>query len=222
MTALFDVILPVFLVIGFGYLVAWRGLFAPAAVDGLQRYAQNFGVPVLLFKSMAALDLSAEFDPWLLLSFYAGALTSFLVGWIIARRVIGRSPEDAVAIAFACLFSNSLLLGIPIMERAYGTQALAGNFAIIALHSPMLYTLGITVMEFTRARGSGLSVGRVALRALTGVLRTSLVIGIIAGLSVNLLSQAGLALPQGFWDAADMIARAALPAASPRRTDTET
>ena len=50
-----------------------------------------------------------------LLSFYIGAVASFVVGWIVAWRVIGRSPEDAVAIGFACLFSNSLLLGIPIL-----------------------------------------------------------------------------------------------------------
>ena len=213
MSSLFDVILPVFLVIGFGYLVAWRGLFSAEGVDGLQRYAQNFGVPVLLFKSMAELDLSAEFNIWLLLSFYAGAVTSFLIGWLVARRVIGRSPEDAVAIGFACLFSNSLLLGIPIMERAYGSASLSGNFAIIALHSPMLYTLGITVMEFTRAHGSGISPGLVAMRALKGVLRTPLVIGILCGLVMNVLTQAGLVMPDGFWGAVDMIARSALPAA---------
>lgn len=213
MSALFDVILPVFLVIGAGYLVSWRGWFSPAGVDGLQRYAQNFAVPVLLFSSMAALDLSADFDPWLLLAFYIGALSSFLVGWIVSRRVIGRSPEDAVAIGFACLFSNSLLLGIPIMERAYGPQSLAGNFTIIALHSPLLYTLGITVMEFTRAHGTGVSPGRVAVRALNGVVRTPLVIGILAGLAMNLLTQGGLVLPEGFWAAVEMIARSALPAA---------
>lgn len=213
MSALFDVILPVFLVIGFGYVVAWRGMFSPAGVDGLQRYAQNFGVPVLLFKSMAELDLGAEFNPWLLSAFYIGAVTSFLFGWGVARRVIGRSPEDAVAIGFACLFSNSLLLGIPIMERAYGPQSLSGNFAIIALHSPMLYTLGITVMEFTRARGSGVSPGLVAMRALKGVIQTPLVIGILCGLTMNVLIQAGLVMPEGFWGAVDMIARSALPAA---------
>lgn len=213
MSSLFDVILPVFLVIGFGYAVAWRGWFAPAAVDGLQRFAQNFAVPVLLFRSMATLDLSAEFDPWLLLAFYAGALTSFAVGLTVARRVIGRSPEDAVAIGFACLFSNSLLLGIPIMERAYGPQSLAGNFTIIAMHSPLLYTLGITAMEFTRARGTGVAPGRVALRALNGVVRTPLVIGILCGLAMNLLTQGGLVMPEGFWAAVEMIARSALPAA---------
>lgn len=213
MSALFTIILPVFLVVGFGYLVSWRGWFKEGAVDGLMNFAQNFAVPTLLFASMARLDLGSEFRAVLLLPFYAGAFASFTAGWAGAKYIFRRSPEDCVAIGFVCLFSNSLLLGIPITERAFGPDALAGNWAIIALHSPLLYTFGITVMEFTRARGTDLSVGRVALRALSGVLRTSLVIGILCGLAINLLGQAGLVMPEGFWAAVDMIARAALPAA---------
>ena len=213
MSVLFTIILPVFLIVGFGYLVSWRGWFTATGVDGLMNFAQNFAVPTLLFVSMARLDLGTEFRAQLLVPFYLGAFAGFGMGWAGARWLFARPPLDCVAIGFVCMFSNSLLLGIPITERAYGPEALTGNWAIIAVHSPLLYTFGITVMEFTRARGSGLSVGRVALRALTGVLRTSLVIGILAGLTMNLLTQAGLVLPQGFWDAADMIARAALPAA---------
>ncbi|MDO5633084.1 MAG: AEC family transporter [Paracoccus sp. (in: a-proteobacteria)] len=213
MTVLFTVILPVFLVIGFGWLAAWRGWFGGEAVDGLMRFAQNFAVPVLLFTSMARLDLGTEFSAPLLLSFYIGALASYTAGWAGARFLFRRPPVDCVTIGFVCLFSNSLLLGVPITERAFGTAALAGNWAIIAVHSPLLYTFGITMMEFTRARGSDLSVPRVALRALEGVLRTPLVIGILSGLAMNLLTDAGLVMPEGFWAAADMIARAALPAA---------
>lgn len=213
MSALFTIVLPVFLVIGFGYAVSWRGWFSEGAVDGLMRFAQNFAVPTLLFASMARLDLGTEFRAALLVPFYVGALASFTAGWAGAKYLFARSPQDCVAIGFVCLFSNSLLLGVPITERAYGAGALDGNWAIIALHSPMLYTFGITMMEFTRARGSGLSVGRVALRALSGVLRTSLVIGILSGLAMNLLLQQGLVMPEAFWAAVDMVARAALPAA---------
>ncbi|MFV0292042.1 MAG: AEC family transporter [Paracoccus sp. (in: a-proteobacteria)] len=212
MSALFDVVLPVFLIIGFGYAVVWRSLFSEDAVDGVMRFAQNFAVPVLLFQSIATLDLSAEYDIPMLLAFYIGALTSFVLG-LSGARWMGRSPEDAVAIGFVCLFSNSLLLGVPITERAYGPDALAGNWTIISVHSPLLYTFGITVMEFTRARGQNLSLGRVATRALTGVLRTPLVIGILSGVVMNFLLQAGLVLPQGFWDGVDMMSKAALPAA---------
>jgi malonate transporter len=213
MSALFTIILPVFLVIGFGYLATWRGLFRDSAVDGVMNFAQGFAVPTLLFASMARLDLQTEFRPALLVPFYIGAFASFLAGWAGARLIFRRSPEDCVAIGFTCLFSNSLLLGIPITERAYGADALDGNWAILAIHSPLLYTFGITVMEFTRARGSGLSVGTIAMRALTGVFRTPMVIGILCGLTMNLLMQAGLVMPEGFWAAVDMVARAALPAA---------
>ena len=155
MNALLDVILPVFLVVGFGYLVAWRGWFTADGVDGLMRFAQNFAVPVLLFRSIARLDLAANFDTGLMLSFYVGAFTGFTLGFTGARVLFKRSLPDCVAIGFCCLFSNSLLLGLPITERAYGTQALAGNFAIISIHAPLLYAFGITAMELARAPRSG-------------------------------------------------------------------
>ncbi|MCB2122117.1 MAG: AEC family transporter, partial [Rhodobacteraceae bacterium] len=74
MQALFEVIVPVFLLVGFGYLATWRKWIGDDAIDGLMRFAQSFAVPCLLFQSIARLDLGANFDPGLLVSFYAGAL----------------------------------------------------------------------------------------------------------------------------------------------------
>lgn len=213
MTILFDVILPVFIVIGFGYVVAWRRMFTEVAVDGLMRFAQNFAVPVLLFASVARLDMAENFNLGMWIAFYSGAFLSYFIGWGLALYWLKRPGTDAVAIGFCCLFSNSLLLGIPIMERAYGAEAVAGNVAIIAIHSPLLYTFGITMMEITRARGQSLAVSQIAMRALSGVLHTPLIIGILCGVAMNLLTRAGLVMPQGFWAAVDMMARAALPAA---------
>lgn len=210
MQALFDVILPVFLVIGFGYGAARVRLLSESAVDGLMRFAQNFAVPCLLFQSIARLDLAAEFDARLMISFYAGAFSAFALGTIGARHLFGRSGPDSVAIGFCCLFSNSLLLGLPIMERAYGPAALAGNVAIISIHAPMLYSFGIIAMEVARSGGAGLARGAVVMRIVTGIARNPLVIGIALGLAVNL---AGDPLPEAVWSAVGMMVRAALPAA---------
>lgn len=210
MQSLLDVILPVFLIIGFGYAAAWRGLFSESAVEGLMRFAQNFAVPVLLFKSIAALDLAASLDPRVLLGFYAGAFISFGLGFAGSIWLLRRPATDAVAIGFCCLFSNALLMGVPITERAYGPEALAGNFAIISIHSPLLYAFGIALMEIVRNHGRGTAPARVAIAALAGVCRTPMVIGIAAGFMVNLT---GLPVPGVVAAAVSMMASAALPAA---------
>jgi hypothetical protein len=210
LSALLDVILPVFLVIGFGYAAARAGLFSDTAVDGIMRFAQNFAVPCLLFRSIATLDLSQAYDWALMISFYAGAFAAFAAGFFAARHLFRRPVADSVAIGFACFFSNSLLLGLPITERAYGAQALAGNYAIISLHSPLLYGTGIALMEMSRSRGNGLSATALTRQVLRAIFSQPLVIGITAGFLANV---SGLPLPGTFMAAVNMVAASAIPAA---------
>ncbi|WP_370163233.1 AEC family transporter [Limimaricola soesokkakensis] len=208
MILLLTVTLPVFLVLGFGYLASWRGWITEPAIDGLMKFAQGFAIPCLLFLAIARLDLAQEFDMALLGSFYAGALAGFAAGLLGARLIFGRSWEDAVAIGFVGLFSNSLLLGLPITERAYGPDALQANFAIIALHSPFCYAVGITAMELARAKGGSLR--ELPAQLLRGMGRNALILGILMGAAVNL---SGLPLPEVLIEALELMARAALPAA---------
>ena len=80
MQALLDVILPVFLVIGFGYVSVWGRVFPESGVDALMKFTQHFAIPCLLFQAIANLDLSVSLDAGLLISFYAGAACGFLLG----------------------------------------------------------------------------------------------------------------------------------------------
>ena len=208
MQALLDVILPVFLVIGFGYCAVWRGWFPDTGVDGLMKFTQNYAIPCLLFRAISTLDLSAQFDPELLISFYAGATVGFTAGTLGARYIFRRNWSDSVAIGFVCLFSNAVLLGLPITERAYGTDALSANYAIVAVHAPFCYMLGVAAMEIARAdnRNPAILLGKI----LRLMFRNALVIGIALGLAVNL---SGLPLPGVLVDAVDLMVVAALPAA---------
>lgn len=208
MQVLIDVILPVFLVIGFGYVVVWQKLFPDTGVDALMKFAQQFAIPCLLFKAISSLDLSNGFDLRLLGSFYFGATAGFAIGIFGARLLFNRSWEDCVAIGFCGLFSNTLLLGLPITERAYGADALEANYTIISVHSPFCFGLAIIVMEFIRNRGRNpLAIGRSVLQAM---FQNALVIGIALGFIVNL---SGVTLPSAITESVDLISRAALPAA---------
>ncbi|TMV59118.1 AEC family transporter, partial [Thioclava sp. BHET1] len=109
MEALLEVVLPVFLVIGFGYAATWRGLISDSAIDGLMKFAQGFALPCLLFRAISHLDLAKNFDPWLMVAFYSGALAGFVTLLFGARLIFKREWEDCIAIGFCALYSNALL-----------------------------------------------------------------------------------------------------------------
>ncbi|WP_370232290.1 AEC family transporter [Cognatishimia sp.] len=207
MLDIFTIVAPVFLVVGAGYVAVWRRLFSDAAVDGLMVFSQKFAIPCLLFTAMAQLDLAVAFDPMLLLSYYLSAIGCFAIGIFGARVLFERPWPDCVAIGFAAMFANTVLLGLPITERAYGLDALQSNFTIIALNAATCYFIGISTMEFVRAKARGRALVAVVANAM---FRNSLMIAIALGLVVNL---SGVPIPTIARDALDLMVRAALPAA---------
>ncbi|SLN34936.1 putative transporter YfdV [Aquimixticola soesokkakensis] len=210
MQILLDVVLPVFLVIGFGYVAALRGIFSESAADGLMRFAQNFALPCMLFAGIARVDLGDAFHAPILVSFYTGALASAVVAVLGARFVFKRSGVEAVVVGMVAVFGNSALLGLSITERAYGSDALQWNYAILSIHAPVFYGLGICAMEIVRSSGQGIARGALTRQIGRGIVTNPLVIGIVLGWIVNI---SGLALPQTLWSAIEMMVRAAIPAA---------
>ncbi len=208
MLTLIQVVLPVFLVTATGFVVVRTGYFKDNLIDGLNRYTQAFAVPVLLFNATRNMDLAAVFDFGMLMSFYVAATTTFFLGVLGARAIFKRRPGEAVAIGFSSLFSNSVILGIPIVERAYGPDALAAAIAIISIHAPFCYFLGISMMEFSRADGRGFA--ETARAVLTAMLRNALMVGIALGFAANLT---GASLPAPLEDSLNMVAGTALPVA---------
>jgi predicted permease len=203
-----ETIIPVFFVVGAGWFTRRVNIISDVTVTGLLTFTTQLAAPVLLFRAMYALDVGEVFDPRLLISFYAGALLCFGLGVLGARRIFGASPGESVAIGFAALFSNSLLLGLPIMQRAYGDGSLGPNFAILSIHAPLCYLIGITAMEMSRADGrGGMATAKATMRAM---FRNALTIGIAIGLTFNF---SGLRLPVPIEAGVEMIARAALPVA---------
>jgi malonate transporter and related proteins len=208
MLGVFLIIAPVFIVVAAGYLAVRAGVFRDEHVDGLMVFTQKFAVPCLLFRATMSLDLGAVFDWRLMTSFYTGAIISFTFGILGARLLFARRPGEAVSLGFAALFSNSVLLGLPIMERAFGPDSLAPNYAIVSIHAPLCYFLGITMMEISRA--DGLGPAETARNVLRAMFKNALMIGLALGFAVNL---SGISLPEPVVAAVDMMARSALPAA---------
>lgn len=199
---------PVFILIAMGYIAARTGYLPKALGDSLGAFAAKLAVPMLLSTAMMRLDLASAFSLPVLISFYTGALTCFIVGITLARTLFGRRPGEAVAFGFAATFSNSVLLGVPIVERAFGTDTLEIAFGIIALHAPSLYTIGMITMEMMRRDGK--TIGETLTKAGRSIIVNPLMVGIVFGLAVNL---SGMPLPEPVMAPLSMLAMAAIPAA---------
>ncbi|MBL4807117.1 MAG: AEC family transporter [Rhodobacteraceae bacterium] len=207
-TQILDIIAPVFLLIAVGAAVTKLGWMTANGIDGLMSFAMKFAAPCLLFLSVLKLDLAQSFDVGLLVSFFGPASICFFLGLAAAILIFKRRPGEAVAIAFVALFSNAFLLGFPISERAYGVRNLDTNIAIIAIHAPFCYLLGISTMELLRADGQGL------FRSLSTIIKTMfknpLMIGISLGFVVNIF---GIPMGNPVLPVIEMLSQVMLPAA---------
>lgn len=208
MLAIANIVAPVFLLVAAGFLSVRLRLYPATGVAGLVAFVNNFATPCLLFRAMLAVDFRSAFDPGLLLSFYLAAAAIFALGTLTAWRWFRHHPGEAVSVGFAGLFSNTVLLGLPIMQRAYGEEALPAMYAIIGLHSPLLLSVGALVMGFAERAGGNL--GPTLLQAGRRIATNPLLIGIVLGLVGNL---SGLNQPEVVDAATEMMASAVLPAA---------
>ncbi len=201
-------ILPVFIVMGIGYGAVRKGYLKAEISDSLNAVAVKIAVPLLLFYAVYKLDFAKAFNWPVLASFYAGAIVSFIIATVFARTIFKRKAGEAVAVGFCAMFSNTVLLGIPISERAFGPDIMPLVIGIIALHAPTLYALGIITMEFSRSDGR--SIGKTLGTAIRTMFANPLMIGIVAGAISNQLS---ITLPAPLEASIAMVAKAAIPLA---------
>ena len=199
-------VLPVFLILGAGYAVGRTGYLPVNVADALNAYALRVATPILLFLAMYRLDFDEAFDVFTLVSFYAGAFSCFAIAIVLSRIFWDRRPGESVAVGFCAVFSNTILIGLPITELAFGVSALTPVFGIIAFHSSLLYAGGMTTMEFSRQDGR--SVWETIRSAFSAILGNSLMIGILLGILANAID---LPIPAPAEQALDMIRATAIP-----------
>ncbi len=208
MFTVLNVVAPVFAIVALGYLAVRFRLYPAEGVKGLITFVNNFATPCLLFRAMLNVDFAETFSFRLIGPYYIGALLVFVAGILIARASFRRSPGESVAAGFSGMFTNTVLLGIPILQRAYGDAAMPIIFTIVGTHAAILMTSAMLTMEFARRDGEPL--GRALLGALLRIAQNPLLIGIALGLAGNL---AGITLPEAVDAFTLIMAQAIVPVA---------
>ncbi|MBU1175932.1 MAG: AEC family transporter [Alphaproteobacteria bacterium] len=208
MLTILVIVAPVFALVTTGYLAVHFNACPRSGIPGLLAFVNNFAVPILLFRAMLDIDFAAVFNPKMIAGYYFSALIVLVSAIVIARALFRNRPGEAVASAFGAYFSNTVLLGLPIVQRAYGDEALPVMYSIIGFHAPTLMTVSLIAMEISRRDGAG--AGHVAALAIRRIFTHPLLIGIALGLLGNLF---GIALIEPADAFTRMMAQAVLPTA---------
>ena len=116
---LFDVLFPVFLIIGIGY---WYGKKDPKFdTKFITTFAGNFGLPSIIFYSLTTTNIS--FDLFLRFSFY---ITLYVVVFaLIGILILKILKKDIYRLLPPLILPNTGNMGMPICLFAYGKLGLA-------------------------------------------------------------------------------------------------
>ncbi|MEM9732063.1 MAG: AEC family transporter [Pseudomonadota bacterium] len=186
MGTIIDIIAPVFALIALGYVTARFKFLPEAAGDGLAQFVVKLAVPVLLMRSIATAQLG-DVNPWGFLFAYG---ITVIVAWALAGAIIvavfKRGWRASVIAGVSASFSNLVLLGIPLIERAFGEPGLQVLFFLISFHLPFMMTLSTFLMEHA-VRADGVEKSPLRPLAIAKTLARNLalnpiIIGIVAGL----------------------------------------
>ncbi len=186
-------LLPVVLLIAIGFIAGHAGWIRAEATKDLSNLVFMVLTPALLFRTMSTVHVEQlNFKP--VAMYFVAALLLF------AAMLLWRGTSQRVAVlALASTFSNTVMIGIPLVGLAYGQAGLVTLFTLISVHSLVLLTIATLVLELVAAREErAAGVGTQRHMALTVLLamRSGVIHPVPLPIIVGLLfAQTGLLLP---------------------------
>ncbi|SBT08592.1 Auxin Efflux Carrier [Candidatus Accumulibacter aalborgensis] len=198
---------PLFVLVLVGY-VLMRGFGWPQAMsDNLSRFVFSVALPAMLFRMMSDFSQLPPVDARLLIAFFGGCLIVFVIGRLVAWQVFALDGVGQSVFALGGVFSNNVLLGVPLAKVALGDAALPSVALVLVFNALILWTLLTVSIEW--AQHGSFSMQGFAKTA-RGVLTNPIVAAILSG---TLFGLAGLPLPTLVALPLGMVGQAAAPMA---------
>jgi predicted permease len=195
---------PLFLLVLLGVALSRFG-WPRSASDALTRFVFSVAVPTLLFRLMSDFSRLPRVDARLLIAFFGGCLVVYGVGRAVAATAFRMDGVGQSVFAMGGIFSNNVLLGIPLAKVTLGEASLPAVSLVLVFNSMTLWTLVTVSVEWARHRDLSL---RGMGRTLKGVASNPVVASILAGTAFGFL---GVPLPAIVDSTLAMVGQAAVP-----------
>jgi len=197
--------LPLFILIAVGYGLGRFSGWPVSVNEGLNRLCFNVAIPCMLFNVMSGFYKTPPVDYRLLVAFFGGCFIVYAMGRVIASRFFNLDPVSSSVFALGGIFSNNVMLGIPIATLLLGPQALPSIALVLIFNSLILWTLVTASVEWARSGNFSL---QGIIKTLMSVFKNPIIIGIISGMIWSLLHRP---LPYIIEQPVGMIAGMAVP-----------
>jgi hypothetical protein len=199
--------LPLFVLVLLGYaLIAWSN-WPPAVSDGLSRFVFGVALPALLFHLLSDFSRLPPVDLRLLAAYFGGCLLVFFLGRAVGWAAFGLDGVSQSVFALGGIFSNNVLLGVPLVKAALGDAAMPSVALVLVFNALTLWTMVTVSIEW--ARHGRLSVAGFAATA-RSVVTNPIVAAILAGTAFGFT---GLSLPDFLAEPLALLSQAASPLA---------
>ena len=205
------IVAPVMGLIGLGWLASRTGLVSRAAADGLSEYVYSIAIPALIISTLSRPSALVEISWSFWLAYFGGVALVWYTGMAIARRIFGRERREAVMFGFVAGQSNTVLLGVPLILRAYGDDAAAPMFLLLAVHLPIMMTAATLMLE-GEAEASSLAeqASRLARILLRNPIIVAMAIGLVLRASGTVPSDVAKTMLDGIGETASVCALLAM------------
>jgi len=175
---------PLFVLVFLGYGLGRWGGWGKDASKALSSFVFSVAMPALLFRQMATFGDLSGVDARLLIAFFGGCLLVFAVGRLLSWRLFGHDGTQQSVFALGGVFSNNVLLGIPIAHLLLTEQHIPPVALALVFNALILWTLVTASVEWARhgelsLRGIGLTLRGVA----TNPVVASIIGGAVYGLA---------------------------------------
>lgn len=139
------IVLPVFLVIGFGYSLKFTTLLDDVFLKQLNKLVYFVALPALLFHKIATADFSSTFNPYLLFGLIVSILFVFGVTYVYSG-LRNYSPAERGAFCQGAFRGNVSYIGLAISFNAYGEEGFAISGVLIGFIIPLINFLSVIAM----------------------------------------------------------------------------
>ena len=141
---------PFFGLVFVGYALMRFSGWPAAMSDNLSRFVFSVAMPAMLFRMMSDLSRLPPVDARLLAAFFGSCLIVFVLGRLLAWKCFGLDGAGQSLFGLGGVFSNNVLLGIPLAKVALGEAALPSVALVLVFNSLTLWTLVTVSVEWAR------------------------------------------------------------------------